>query len=60
LIGKPRRRRVWEGETRGQWKRSKRSDLPKGAFNRHQSAKEAKRREKKKANRAARAAEAGE
>lgn len=59
MIGKPRRRRVWEGETRREWKRSKRSDLPKGAFNRHQAAKEARRREKKKANRDARRA-AGE
>lgn len=59
MIGKPRRRRVWEGETRREWKRSKRADLPKGAFNRHQAEKEAKRREKKKARRAARR-EAGE
>ena len=54
-IGKPRRRRVWEGETRREWKRNKRADLEPGKFTRHVTTKE----KKKAAKRAERLAKKG-
>jgi hypothetical protein len=53
-IGKPRKRRVWEGETRREWKRSKRADLPAGKFNRHLTTKEKRRAEERAAKRGGR------
>ena len=50
-IGKPRRRRVWEGETRREWKRSKRADLKPGQFNRHVTTKQKRRAEERAAKR---------
>jgi len=60
-IHKPRRRRMYDlsdpdfvPETRKAWKRSKRSDLPKGKSLRHSTRKERRALEQEKAEKAAR------